>query len=76
MIVLQANNTIYNWVSNHPELVEILKELGFNEIVKPGMIQTVGRIMTIKKGCMMRDIDFNYVVSELEKRGYKVEDTI
>lgn len=47
--VINLNDSIYNLHSKNPEIVEVLYELGFSDIKKPGMLNTAGRFMTIKK---------------------------
>ncbi len=37
-------------MSRYPEIKDILVESGFNDVVKPMMLQTAGKIMTLRKG--------------------------
>ena len=53
--VIDLRKSVYDICQAHPEAVEILAEVGFSEIAKPGMLATVGRVMTIPKGARMRD---------------------
>ena len=46
-------------------------ELGFKDIIKPGLLQSVGRLMTIEKGCMMNDIDFSEAKVLFEENGFE-----
>ena len=50
-----------------------MKELGFEQITKQGMLQTAGRVMTISKGARMRGIDLSNIVQTFEKHGYIVK---
>lgn len=50
--------SIQQLVKTHPVALDIMKDLGFKDIMKPGMIQTVGRVMTLEKGCRMKKIDY------------------
>jgi len=56
-------------IKNHPEALDIMKDLGFEDIMKPGMIQTMGRIMTLKKGCRMKKIDYEKAKDTFKSRG-------
>lgn len=46
-----------------------MKKLGFEDIVKPGMLQTVGRIMTLKKGCEFRNFDYEVAKAAFNEVG-------
>ncbi|MEW9110507.1 MAG: DUF1858 domain-containing protein [Cytobacillus gottheilii] len=59
--ILDLNLPIYELTAAYPELIEILKELGFEKITDPIMMQTAGRIMTIPKGCRMRGVSIDTV---------------
>lgn len=54
----------------YPEISDILYQLGFHDIVKPGMINTVGRVMTRHKGATMKKIDFEVIEQALLDKGY------
>ena len=44
---IDFSKSLYELVSQYPEMKEIMLGIGFNEITKPGMLQTAGRYMTI-----------------------------
>ncbi|MDO9628825.1 MAG: DUF1858 domain-containing protein [Acholeplasmataceae bacterium] len=71
MKTIHINQTIQSLVSENPEIKDILFELGFRDIVKPGMIQTVGRFMTLKKGIEHKNISLETV-----KNAFKLKDFI
>ena len=56
----------------YPELLSIMPNLGFTDIVKPGMLQTAGRFMTIPKGAAMKGIDLETVKAVLRENGFNV----
>lgn len=64
--------TVYELVQEHPELIEIMRDVGFDSITNPTMLRTVGRVMTIPKGATMRGLDLDAIKVELENRGYTV----
>ncbi len=70
---LDLRKSVYTLCSEHPELVDTLAELGFTEIVKPVMRTTVGKVMTIPKGAVMRSMDLSAIIEVLESRGYRIE---
>lgn len=74
MKVIDKKDTIYQLSKKYPEIVEVLKEVGFTQISEPQMIATVGRFMTIEKGCQMRGFSLEEVIVKLKKAGYSWED--
>lgn len=58
----------------HPELIGILEELGFKEITKPGMLATVGRVMTIPKGAAMRGVSMDEIRSTLLAHDFEIKE--
>lgn len=75
MNVIYKNDTIYQLSKKYPGIVEVLKEVGFTQISEPQMIVTVGRFMTIEKGCQMRGFSLEEVILKLKEAGYSWEDT-
>lgn len=61
--------SIQQLIKHHPEALDIMKSLGFEDIMKPGMIQTVGRVMTLKKGCRMKKIDYENAKKAFQDHG-------
>lgn len=45
---------------------------GFHDIVKPGMIKTAGRYMTIPKGAAMKKLDISEIKKDLINKGYEI----
>ena len=71
---ISLKESIYDLVTKHPEIKEILFDLGFKDIVKPGMIQTVGKFMNLKKGSVSKKIHMSTIIGKLESGGYEVID--
>lgn len=70
--IIDLNQTIYQIHEQHPEIREIMAELGFQDITKPGMLQTAGRFMTIPKGAAMKKMDLDVIRKALEEKGFTV----
>lgn len=51
---IDFSKTLFELVTEYPEVKQIMSELGFNAINQPGMLQTAGRYMTIPKGAQMK----------------------
>lgn len=71
---IDLDQTIYQLVSNNPELKDVLVSLGFKDLTKPIMLQTVGKIMTLKKGALMRQIDYQDILDAFMKLGYQIKE--
>ena len=54
------------------EVLDVLVELGFKPLANPVMRNTVGRVVSIKKGAGMNGIDLNKIKQTLELNGYEV----
>ncbi|NLJ97321.1 MAG: DUF1858 domain-containing protein [Clostridiales bacterium] len=71
---IDLNQSVYNMCNEYPELLGILHDLGFKDIIKPGMLNTAGRFMTIKKGAMLKKISLDIIKETLTLKGYEVVD--
>jgi len=72
--IINLSQTVYELSQNFSDIPEILFELGFSDIVKPGMITTVGRFVSLKQGASLRKISLDVVVEALTKKGYTVKE--
>jgi selenophosphate synthetase-related protein len=70
--MLRMDESIFEMVSRHPEVVEIMVELGFKDIAKPGMLQTAGRFMTLSKGIKLKKMDLDTVKLAFERHGFGI----
>jgi hypothetical protein len=70
--VLKMEESIYEWVTRYPEVMDIMVELGFHDIAKPGMLQTVGRFMTLSKGIKLKKMDIDTVKLTFQRYGFNV----
>ena len=73
MGMLSLGSTIYELCESHPELVEIFKKMGFEDIGNPIMMRTAARVMTLPKAAAMKGIDLNWIINTLEQEGYIVQ---
>jgi hypothetical protein len=49
MNTIYLEDSVYTTLQHHPEVKELLIELGFTPLSQPQMVQTVGRITSLKK---------------------------
>jgi hypothetical protein len=69
---LDLKATVHEIVTKELEALEVLKELGFTDIVKPGMLNTAGRFMTIPKGAALKGIDMDKIRQTFKAKGFEI----
>ncbi|ETT71998.1 hypothetical protein C173_15549 [Paenibacillus sp. FSL R7-277] len=69
---LKLDESVFELVTRHPEVVEIMVELGFRDIAKPGMLQTAGRLMTLSKGMKLKKIELETVRLAFQQHGFEI----
>ncbi|GAB6181160.1 DUF1858 domain-containing protein [Desulfotomaculum defluvii] len=69
---VNLDKNIYELVREHPEIANIMLELGFTDIVKPAMLNTAGRVMTITKGAALKKIDMNTIKQVFQEKGFEI----
>ena len=72
MKMISLTDSIYKLVKENPGIENLLSDLGFKDILLPGMIDTAGRIMNLKKGAKMKKIDIEDIKKKLEENGYQI----
>ena len=70
---LDLSKSVYDLVTEYPEVVDIMKSLGFSEITNKVMLNSVGKIMTIPKGAKMKGVSMIDIVSAFMKAGFTLE---
>jgi hypothetical protein len=66
------NATIYEIIKEYPEVMDIMKELGFDDIAKPVVLNIAGRIMTLPKGAALRGIDMEKIKKAFLEKGFEI----
>lgn len=74
MISISLKSTVFELCESYPEMKNVLFELGFVDIVKPGMLQTVGRVMTLEKGSRLKKIEISSINNQLKKYGFELKE--
>ena len=70
---LDLSKSVYDLVTEYPEVTEIMKSLGFSEITNKVMLNSVGKIMTIPKGAKMKGVSMVDIVGAFMKAGFTLE---
>nr|MCR5515656.1 DUF1858 domain-containing protein [Lachnospira sp.] len=70
---INLKKSVYELCNEYPELIDIMYELGFKEVKKPGILNTMGQLMTIPKGAILKKIDMIDVILALKNNGFELE---
>lgn len=70
MIEIDLSRTVFDIVTEYPEVKEIMYDLGFKKIVNPALLRSAGRYVTLPKGAKMQKIDPKLMQEAFAKRGY------
>lgn len=71
---INVNQTVYQLIQQYPELKSILIQLGFTPLQDDRMLQTVGRMMPLKKGAEQIGLEKGQLFAALENNGFQVEE--
>lgn len=69
---IDLNKNLFELTEEFPELINILKDLGFLGVINPVLRNTLGRTMTIPQGCVKQGKDLNEVISALKRNGFEI----
>ena len=69
---ISSQQSIYELVTSYPEIGGLMAELGFKDILKPGMLQTMGKLMTIEKGARMKSIPIETIKETFRKNDFNL----
>ncbi|HHV98445.1 MAG TPA: DUF1858 domain-containing protein [Clostridiaceae bacterium] len=72
--VIDLSKSVYEICKEHPEVVDIMKDLGFENITNPAMLKTAGRFMTIPKGASMKNIPMEKIKEAFAAKGYELKE--
>ncbi len=70
---LDLKKSVYELTEAYPELIGILKDLGFLGVINPLVRKTLGRKTTIPQGCEKQGKDLNEMITKLEEQGFKAK---
>ncbi|OFW59188.1 MAG: hypothetical protein A2133_00330 [Actinobacteria bacterium RBG_16_64_13] len=70
---IDPKRSIYDLTETYPELIPILKEMGFFGVANPVVRNTLGRATTLPQGCEKQGKDFAEVVASLKELGFEVK---
>lgn len=65
--------SVFELTESYPELIAILKELGFGPLANPALRATLGKVTTLPQGCARQGRDLAEVVAVLKQHGFEIE---
>ena len=60
-------------LDQHPELLDLLVDLGFKPLANPVARRTLGNIVPLRRGCRLIALDEADLIRQLEWNGYQVK---
>jgi len=72
MKTIDLRKSVFELTESSPELIEVLKELGFLGVANPVVRKTLGRVTTNPQGCKKQGKSLDEVIKKLEEKGFKV----
>lgn len=70
--VLDLSKSVYEICTKHPAIKGLMAQNGFAEITEPGRLQTMGRFMTIPKGCAHKGVDLEELKAIFRAHGFSI----
>jgi hypothetical protein len=70
--IIDLKKNVYELTETYPELIEVLKEMGFLGVANPIARKTLGKVITIPQGCKKLGKNLNEVIKKLKEFGFKV----
>ncbi len=70
---IDLKRSVHDLTEDYPELIGILKGMGFLGVANAVMRNTVARVTTIPQGAQKMGLDLAEVVRMLEEKGFTVK---
>jgi len=72
---IDLNKSIYKLTEEYPELIEILKEMGFLGVINPLVRKTLGRKTTLSEGIKKQGKNLEEVFQKLRDKDFEILDS-
>ncbi|KKN11915.1 hypothetical protein LCGC14_1021630 [marine sediment metagenome] len=69
--LIDLKKNVYELTESYPELIGVLKEMGFFGVANPIARKILGKVTTIPQGCKKQGKDLDEVIKKLEELGFK-----
>lgn len=71
---IDGNRIVYDLVTEHPDLKEILVNIGLTPLSNDAMLLTVGRMMSLNDGIKQIDVSREELKKALSKANYQLKE--
>ncbi|NCC79496.1 MAG: DUF1858 domain-containing protein [Clostridia bacterium] len=75
VLTIDIKDSVQEIVMKCPEAAEVLKGLGFDQIVNPMMLKTMAKFMTLPKASKMKNIPMDRIIDAFGEKGITVADS-
>lgn len=69
---INLSSSVFALVHQYPEIVDIMAPLGFEEMRKKAVVNSMGKFMTIPKGAKVKHVDLDVIKKALEEHGFEI----
>lgn len=69
---LDLSRSVHDLAAQNPGFTRVMASIGFTDITKPAALETVGRVMTVPRGCAIKGISLDDAVRAFEDAGFVV----
>lgn len=70
---IDSNKTVYELIKENPELKPVLVDMGFTPLNDDRMLNTVGRMMSLKNGAKQINLNEKELVEHLREANFELE---
>lgn len=70
--IIDLTKPVAEVVKEHPEIKAILVDLGFKPLAQVTMLNTVGKVTSLKAGAKLANVSLDKIQKVLEFNGYEV----
>lgn len=70
--IIDLSKPVAEVLKEHPEIKELLIDLGFKPLANPAMLNTVGKVTSLKTGSKMTGVSLDDIKKTLTFNGYEV----
>ncbi len=71
--MIDLDKSVYEICTKFPAIKDLMAENGFKEITEPGRLQTMGRFMTIPKGCAHKGVNLEELKDVFRAHGFVIK---
>ena len=69
---IDVSQPVATIIKEHPEVKDLLIDLGFKPLSNPAMLNTVGKVTSLKAGSKLANIPLDKIKQTLLSNGYDV----